>query len=250
MKILYMYVIINLYIFMFSGLIFVYKYEIHLHSSACSACSISTSIELVDAAVAAGYSGMVITNHFYYGNTCVDRSKPWDEFVEAYKQDYLSAKEYAKQFDFDVLFGVEESYERGKELLIYGLEPDKLKEAPYSFNHDLSAISDFVRDNGGFIVAAHPFRKRDYIPNPNKEPDIRKFDALETDNYFNTIEDNNKAIAFAKKHNMPRTSGGDIHRAKDFGNSGLAFNYRIRDNKSLANALKNGDYELIISKFL
>ncbi len=222
-----------------------YKYETHLHTSACSACSVSDSVKLVDAAVKSGYSGIIITNHLFYGNTAVDRNLPWDDFIDKYKFDYLKAKEYARQFDIDVLFGVEEVYETGKEALIYGLEPDTLKSAPYSFNKDISKISKFVRENGGFIVAAHPFRNRSYIPDPDKTPDISKFDALETRNYFNTPEDNQKAIDFAIKTNMPQICGGDIHNTKDFGNSGLIFHKRIRTNLELVSALKNREYKMI-----
>ncbi len=223
-----------------------FKYEMHLHTSGCSDCARSTGVELVDAAVKAGYSGFVITNHFYYGNTCVNRDLTWQEFVEEYKNDYLTAKEYAKQFDIDVLFGVEEWYDRGKELLIYGLEPDIYKKAPFMFKQEVEKISGFVRENGGFIVAAHPFRNRGYIAEPDKAPDALLFDGIETDNYFNTEEDNNKALVFATENSLLRTSGGDIHNAPDFGHSGLAFSKRITNNAELAKALKSGNYKLII----
>ena len=71
-----------------------YKFEIHLHSSGCSGCATSDSIELVEVAKVHGYAGVVFTNHFYRGNTALDRNLPWDEFVTAYEEDYLKAKEY------------------------------------------------------------------------------------------------------------------------------------------------------------
>lgn len=55
-----------------------YLYETHCHSSDCSRCGRSTARELVRAYHAAGYAGMVLTDHFVTGNTAVDRSLPWD----------------------------------------------------------------------------------------------------------------------------------------------------------------------------
>lgn len=223
-----------------------YKYELHLHSSGCSKCAVSTAVQMVDAARKAGYSGVVFTNHFYYGNTCVDKSLPWKDFVDRYKNDYITAKGYAEQFDFDVLFGIEEWYEAGKEALIYGLEPEVLYDAPYMFEQDIHKISSFVRKNGGFIVAAHPFRNRPYIPEPDKVPDLTLFDALEVNNHFNNPEDNRKAALLALEHNMTGTSGGDIHNACDLGQSGLAFESRIKTGAELVKALKARKFKLII----
>ena len=66
-----------------------YKYEMHLHSKGCSLCSISTAEELITAAKDKGYSGVVFTNHFFRGNTCIDRKLPWESFVSAYEEDYF-----------------------------------------------------------------------------------------------------------------------------------------------------------------
>jgi hypothetical protein len=107
-----------------------YKFEIHLHSSGCSGCATSDSIELVDAAKNHGYSGVVFTNHFYRGNTALDRKLPWEEFVAAYEEDYLKAKEYGDKIGIKVFFGVEEVFAAGKEMLIYGISPETFKKTP------------------------------------------------------------------------------------------------------------------------
>ena len=61
-----------------------YTYEMHCHSSQCSACGRSTAQELVQAYYEAGFSGMVLTDHFVTGNTAIDRNLPWQEQMEAY----------------------------------------------------------------------------------------------------------------------------------------------------------------------
>lgn len=224
-----------------------YKYEMHLHSSGCSACAFSDSRDYVDAALENGYSGMVFTNHFYHGNTEVSRRLPWKDFVGAFRDDWLKAKEYGDEKGIDVLFGIEEVYEpgSGKEILIYGITPEDLIRCPEFQYMNVYQMSAFVRNLGGYVVCAHPFRVRDYIPDPYTAPDPEFMDAVEIYNYFNSEEDNRKAVEFAELHRLPGISGGDIHRTCNFGHSGLAFYERIHTNEQLVDALKKGRYQLI-----
>ena len=97
-----------------------FKYDIHVHSSGTSHCGHSTACEMVDAALNSGFSGFVLTNHFYNGNTLLDRKSPWEDFVEVYANEYFDAKEYGEQKGIKVFFGIEEMYDVGKEVLVYG----------------------------------------------------------------------------------------------------------------------------------
>lgn len=223
-----------------------FKYEIHLHSSACSACAVSTAEEMVAAAKEKNYAGVAFTNHFYCGNTAVDRKLSWREFVEAYEQDYLRAAKVGKALDIDVFFGIETVYEPGKEALIYGIEPELIKNAPFLKGCGIEQLSEFVRKNGGFIAAAHPLRRRDYIPDPDKEPDMRYFDAIEAYNLGNTDEDNQRAFDFARRKKVPVISSGDVHNKENLGKSGLAFFERLYTPERLVEALKKQRYRLII----
>ena len=51
-----------------------YRYEMHLHTAPCSLCAVATMEEMVAACREKGYAGFVVTNHFYHGNTGIDRS--------------------------------------------------------------------------------------------------------------------------------------------------------------------------------
>lgn len=223
-----------------------YKYEMHLHSSECSKCAASTSYEMIDAAKEHGYSGVVFTNHFYGGNTNIDRSLPWKDFVSAYAEDYKKASAYGEKTGIDVLFAFEEGIGKGKEVLIYGIEPNILVETPHIKDMPIAELSNFVRNNGGFIALAHPFRDRSYITDPYEEPNPQYFDGIEIYNHFNTDDENKKAADFAKKYDLIGISGGDIHASSNFGVAGLAFNKRIKTNKELVDALKSRDFKLII----
>ena len=101
-----------------------YLYETHCHGSQCSRCSLSTSRELVRAYHKAGYAGLVLTDHFIWGNTAVSRHLPWEERMRLYYAAYLDARDEAKDLDFDVIFGLEHAYGDGNEVLIYGIGLD------------------------------------------------------------------------------------------------------------------------------
>lgn len=223
-----------------------YKYEMHLHTRRCSACACATGEEMVISAKQKGYTGIVLTNHFYRGNTAIDRQIPWEDFVKEYQYDYLETKEAGEKHDIEVLFGIEEGYGGGKEVLIYGIQPEKLIETPNFIRMDIAEISAFVRENDGFIACAHPFRDRDYISEPHKIPDITLFDAAESYNACNTPEDNEMAEQLCKRTGLPRISGGDVHIAGRLGKAGVAFYDRITNDRQLVAALKAGRYKLII----
>ena len=224
-----------------------YKYEMHIHTCACSACGVITAEQAVDIAGEAGLTGLVFTNHFYHGNTCVDRHQPWADFVRAYEDDFLRAKEYAADKDFDVIFGIEELYRPGKEVLIYGVEPDEISAAPEFRDMNLAGMRDFVISKGGIIAAAHPFRHRDYVPDPDNYDGDEFFNAVEVYNHQNTPEDNAQAEIYFKNTKLHKISGGDYHRLEHtLGKSGLAFPCRIKDTKALARQILSGEYKMII----
>lgn len=225
-----------------------YKYEMHLHSCGTSACGVSEAVEYIEAAKQSGYAGMVFTNHFYRGNTAVSRDIPWRDFVWTYRDEYLRAREVGEREGIDVLFGLEEGYGGGKECLIYGISPEAVALEKSFPRLPIAELSQFVRENGGFIAAAHPFRQRVYISNPNEKPDLRFFDAIEVYNRGNSLEDNLTAEAFALETGVPVISGGDVHSTSGFGTSGIAFEKRVRDGKELVALLKSGSYRLLANK--
>jgi len=223
----------------------VFKFEIHLHTSACSGCGRSTAKAMTEAAIEHDYSGIVITNHFYHGNTCINRELPWKEFVAPYAEDYYNAREYGEKKGITVFFGIEEVYEPGKEMLIYGLNPESIADCTEFRDMNPKQMSNFVHQNGGLTVCAHPFRNRAYIPNPDSPPDASIFDGAECYNHFNPPEENLKAFVFAKNTGLFMTSGCDIHHHGDFGNAGIEFFEEIKSYEQFLTLLKKGEYKLI-----
>ena len=96
-----------------------YVYETHMHTSEASACAGSTGTQMARAYKAAGYTGIIVTDHFFYGNTSVDRSLPWEEWVRRFCLGYEHAKAEGDRIGLTVFLGWEACYE-GTEFLVYG----------------------------------------------------------------------------------------------------------------------------------
>ena len=226
-----------------------YKYQMHIHTYPCSACGGMSPAELCQALHENGYQGAVITNHFYHGNSGIDRSEntTWEAFVLAYEKDYLECLEEAKKYDLDILFGIEESVIPGLEVLCYGITPKMLYDNPHLMNCDGEEFTKTLRENGVVIIQAHPFREACYIPNPGMLP-LEYIDGIEVYNKGNSTDEmNQKAVEFAKEHpNLIITSSADAHSTDRVMFGGIITDKRIKTPTDLALTLKNREYKLII----
>ncbi len=226
----------------------VYKYEMHLHTKEGSECSSSSARELARVYYNAGYAGIVITNHFVQGSTCVPRDLPWQEKIKRYYAAYLEAKEECQELDFDVFFGFEYAYGDGKEILAYGIDLEFLENHPELNQAGLETYASLVREAGGIIIHAHPHRARAYVK-PGVLPRYDVCDGIEVYNAADEAEWNKRAEVDAKRYDMIRSSGGDVHHVTDrtIGMAGICFEKRIRTNEELVAALRQRKGKLIIA---
>ena len=225
-----------------------YKYQMHIHTAPCSACSRMTPKELCQALHENGYQGTVLTNHFYHGNSGIDRneSTSWKEFVSAYEKDYLECLEEAEKYDLDIIFSVEEVLIPGLEILCYGVTPEVLYSNPELRNCSPERTVEILRQNGVLLIQPHPFREAFYIPNPGPLP-LEFIDGVEVYNRGNgTDEMNKKALDFANEHNLIKTSSADAHSTDRVPCGGIITEKRIKSPQDLVNTLRNGNYTLII----
>lgn len=219
-----------------------YIYETHCHCSQCSRCAHSTSTELVRAYHAAGYAGLVLTDHFVLGNTAIDRSLPWEEQIRGYYNAFLEAKALGDELDFDVIFGIEHACPGG-EFLCYGIDLPFLLAHPEIPELSLDEFTALAHDHGILVIQAHPYR---WLPGGSPlRLDI--LDGIEVFNSGNSPEANEAAAQVPGS--MIRTAGGDIHRSDDprIGRAGISLPYRVRNARELALALRQQDHRLLIS---
>lgn len=221
-----------------------YLYETHLHTKEGSACSQSTARELVYAYKEAGYTGIMVTDHFYRGNTAVDRSLPWEDWVEAYCKGYENAKAVGDKIGLQVFFGWEESHQ-GTDFLIYGLGKEWLKQHPELREVSIEEQYALVHQAGGMVIHAHPYREAWYIPEIRLFPDF--IDGVEVRNasHYGKVpgEDGRsnydvQALAYADTYGLPYTGGSDIH-STNLLYGGMAFFRKLTDVCDYVQAVKN-----------
>lgn len=223
-----------------------YKYQMHTHTAPCSKCAVMTPDELVDSLIAGGYSGCVLTNHFFKGNSGIDRNLPWDEFVAKYEKDYVDCKKAAEGKNLDVIFGIEEHLFDGLEILCYGITPQFLYDHPeFRDDHSLKTWATALHKFGALCIQAHPYRDRDYIKNP-RLLSTKYIDGIEVFNFSNNPEENVYAADTALLYpDWILLSGADAHNSNIVQHAGIETVTRITDEKQLVNVLKSGKYNLI-----
>lgn len=223
-----------------------YLYETHVHSKTASACAYSTPQELVQAYKKAGYTGLILTDHFVRGNTSVPRDLDWTTRMQMYYDAYLEAKEEGDKLDFDVFFGIEHWYEKSREILIYGIDLEFLLAHQELNTADIETYAKLVHEAGGILVHAHPHRIRDYIP-PNFKPRYDVCDGIEVYNGADPVEINEQNLQVAIRLGKLMTSGGDVHIASDvnIGRAGIGFERRLKNISDFVTALKNGEGHIL-----
>lgn len=221
-----------------------YRYETHCHANLCSKCAHSTPAEMVRAYKDAGFAGLVLTDHFIHGYTCVDQTLPWEDRMQCYYNAYLQAKTEGDQLDFDVIFGIEHAYGGGQEVLVYGIGLDFLLGHPEIETASLEEFSALVHAAGGLLIQAHPYRYGGWgVP-----VRLDLVDGIEVYNAGNESLKNRMALQKAQEKPCILTAGADSHAAWEerVGAAGISLPYRVSDGHSLVKALRNGDHKLVI----
>ena len=189
-----------------------YLYETHLHTRGVSACAGSKGSEYIKGYIDLGYSGIMVTDHFYNGHSSLSRSLPWREWVNRFCRGFENAWEEGQRQGLDVFFGWEESFGAYDDYLIYGLDKNWLLEHPEVKKWTRGEQYRAVKAAGGCVVQAHPFRQHNYISKLVLSSGC--VDAVEAANAGNE-DDSYDSLAFryAKKIGKPITAGTDIHTA-------------------------------------
>lgn len=215
-------------------------YETHLHTKEASGCARNTGEEMARAYAAHGYTGIIVTDHFFHGNSALDRKLPWHEWVERFCLGYEHAKAEGDKLGLQVFFGWEANW-RGHEFLTYGLDKEWLVKHPEIRDATVKEQFQLVHEGGGIISHAHPFRQEPGVPPVELYPEY--VDAVEGVNAAHTTsghpEFNEKAIAYAKKYNLPLTGGSDQHNSTELIYGGMVFARKLQDIHDFNRAVMN-----------
>lgn len=225
-------------------------YETHMHTSEGSACGKSSGAEMARAYAKCGYTGIIVTDHFFYGNTAVDRALPWEEWVEGFCLGYEHARAEGDRLGLQVFFGWESGY-HGPEFLVYGLDKEWLLAHPEIRDATVEEQFQLVHEGGGIISHAHPYREASYISEVQLFPGY--VDAVEGLNAAHMgrltgkrhPEYNEMAMAYAEKHHLPMTAGSDQHSTQML-YGGMIFSRKLNDIHDFAHAVIRGEAQHLL----
>lgn len=216
-----------------------FLYEIHCHTKEGSKCASTPAADYIKFYKELGYQGIFITDHFFNGNTCVDKTLPWSEQVEEFCKGYENAKAEGEKQDIDVFFGFEYSI-HWCHLLVFGLDKKWLLDNPQVMDWKPITFLKKVREEGALVIHAHPFR--DGVEHVELFPNY--IDAVEIFNASQPDEANRRAKFYADMLSLPTTSGSDIHHINQNLLSALCFDHRLTDIKDFINSVKGGKTQI------
>ena len=218
-----------------------YRYDLHVHTREGSACADSPGAEMADFYKSLGYAGFVVTDHFWTGNTRVDRGLPWEDWLAGFRAGFEAAKRRGDEIGLDVFYGWEYSF-HGTDYLTLGLDNDWAARHPEIRSMDIVDYLDLVRGAGAYVVHAHPFMEARYIPYIRLLP--RRVDAVEVVNATKPQAMNDRAMEYAKGYDLATTAGSDCHGTYATHLAGIEVDRRLSSIEDLVAALRNREHRL------
>jgi len=224
-----------------------YRYETHMHTRQGSLCGKSTGAEHVRFYKEMGYQGIIITDHFFGGNTSMPKEGKWKDRIDIFCKGYEEALEEGKKIGLDVFFGWEECFSRHDEgrdeYLIYGLDKQWLYDHPEVEFWTRQQYFDGVHAAGGCMIQAHPFRKRDYIKKIRLG--LQFCDGIEVANAGNDQWADVCAMRYAKEFDLVTIAGSDNHMCNVPGKTepgllyGIELDEKLEDIHDLVSIIRN-----------
>ena len=224
-----------------------HRLELHCHSKGVSVCSDCPPEKQIALYRAAGYSGIVSTNHLNRGTFQHMEGAPWRDKIAHFMRGYHALKAAAGE-DFDVLLGCEINLTSPawtgpyipNDYLVYGVTEQWLLDAGDVRTLSLEALSEMTHAAGLLLVQAHPFRYGTVMMQERLLDGIEVFNGNPGHNSHNQL-----AAFWAEANHLIKTSGSDLHHPDDPTAGGILTQERIRDNGALLRVLRSGRYELL-----
>lgn len=213
-----------------------YKTEPHLHTDEGSPCGKIPAAELVRLHAQAGYTTMMIADHF--GVDVVERigETNWENTVKRFFTGYYAALEAAQQYNMYILPSPEFAFlGNPNHYLAIGAGPAFFLAHPELADITLPDLHTLLNENGLMLVQAHPFRGARCTPDPHN------VDGLEVLNshprHYNPLH-TQAAMLIAEIYHLPITAGSDTHRPEDVARTGVLSAEPITDIATYMRLLK------------
>lgn len=171
------------------------KVDFHLHTSNYSTCAVSTAMEQIKAAYDFGLDAIFITDHMLL-----------------FPQNQIN--------DFNILFkpmkiyqGIEVTLRDSsnfEDIIVLGIHDPQIEGQNWTYK----ALYHFVKENGGVMILAHPYRYGNQV-----HPDILMYppDAVEVLSSNVGTHKYDMRCALAKSLNVPMLKNSDSHHTSTLG---------------------------------
>lgn len=220
-----------------------FKIETHLHTCYSSACGELTADEIVRGYLAAGYSGLIVTDHYNrdtFRMFQMDTATPGNH-LEAFLQGYEKLRQAGEKQGLKIYRGAEVRFDgKWNDYLLYGYSDELLRDPETVFTMGVEAFYEKCRADGALLIHAHPYR------NGGTPTTADALDGVETRNMNHHHDNRNDlALAFAQAHGLLETSGSDCHETAHIGTGGILVEQLPADDRALVELLRSRNYKLI-----
>lgn len=217
-----------------------FKTELHCHCKEISLCADANVDIVAQKYLDAGYSTIVLTNHFNYDTI---RNRDYKDYADFLDQ-YIDAAEKLQNRVGDqikILLGMEIRFSNNwNDYLVYGVTPEFLRENLNILDMSLNTFHELVNQHGMLLFQAHPFRFGMTTTNP------QCLDGIESHNGHPHHNSNNDiAEVWAEKYKLLRSAGSDYHHEWDNPTSGIITERPILTQEDLLSVLRSGSFEII-----
>lgn len=219
-----------------------YKTELHAHTLEASACADFSAEAVADKYIAAGYTTLVLTNHYSQTKLKKELEACGINWAEHFIGAYQKMRNYAKG-RLNVLLGCEIRFpENDNDYLVFGLTEEFLRKYPDMHLMSHQTFSTFARENGLLFIQAHPFRDKMVMIKPKYLDGIEVFNA-----HHGQDSRNHLSLLYASRNeHWIKTSGGDFHHPNhNPGDGGIMTDFPITTMDELVETLKSGNYTLM-----
>ncbi|MBQ6465692.1 MAG: PHP domain-containing protein [Oscillospiraceae bacterium] len=220
-----------------------YKIEPHLHTTHVSQCGRMEAADIVAAYKAAGYSALIVTDHYNrttFDYLDIDPAGNSDR-IGAFLEGYRRVKAEGEKCGLRVFKGAELRFDESEnDYLLYGWRNDLLAEPDKLFRMGIAAFAPIARAEGALLIQAHPYRR-------GCTPAIACYlDGVEVVNNNPRHESYNaRAREYADEFGLIALSGSDCHRPEDVARGGILIDKLPSDSMQMARMLRSRNYQLI-----
>lgn len=221
-------------------------FDTHVHTKEVSTCGQVSGARMAEIYKAAGYDGIVITDHLtpdYFRHD--SKTMTWEQFAENHMSGYHAAKKKGDEIGLKVLYGCELRFEGSvNDYLVYGMPNSFIAEHPEIFDMQIKAFSEIADKNGFLVFHAHPFRNDMKIIDPSWIHGVEVFNGKPEED---PMRRNAFANLWADTYGLQKLSGSDCHMPEQAARAGICLFNDVETIEDFVREIKDRNYIMLES---